>query len=83
VIAGTVNLSAHWLEIDAVAVEAHPYDVFEILAVNPDWPFVPVTDGGGRPVGVVRERRLKEYAYARYGRELIKRCTLSEPKKSS
>lgn len=74
----TPDLTSHWSEIEAVTNEARPHEVFEVLARNPDWPFVPVIDHSGRPVGVVRERRLKGFAYSRFGRELIQRRSLDE-----
>jgi diguanylate cyclase (GGDEF)-like protein len=37
--------------------------------------FFPVVDGNGEPMGIVRERELKEYAYSRYGQDLISNKT--------
>lgn len=74
----TFDWKSYWTEIDAVSHTAHPYAVFEILAQNPDWPFVPIVDENRRPIGVVREYSLKGYAYARFGRELIQRRRLSD-----
>jgi signal transduction histidine kinase/CheY-like chemotaxis protein len=71
-----MRLNERWTEIQAVPVHTDMPTVFDILRHNKTWPFLPVVDGDGRPVGVVREHDLKDYAYSRYGRELISRQRL-------
>jgi signal transduction histidine kinase/ActR/RegA family two-component response regulator len=72
------DLCGAYTEVQAVTQHAHPYEVFERLALHTDWPFVPVVDDRQQPIGVVRERRLKGFAYGRFGRELIRRHALLE-----
>ena len=68
-----MSLSAYWTELESVPVSAEMQEVFEVFARNPVAPFLPVVDHLNFPVGVVHEHDLKEYAYARFGRELVKR----------
>jgi signal transduction histidine kinase/CheY-like chemotaxis protein len=72
-----MNLSDIWTEVESVHIDASMYDVFEVLVKHPEWPFLPVIDSNARVAGVVREYDLKSYAFAQYGRELIKRLPLA------
>ena len=78
-----MKLNERWTEIAAVPSTAAMHDVFDLICQHPDWPFLPVLDAEQRPLGVVREHDLKYYAYARFGRDLIKRRPLSDFLKSS
>jgi signal transduction histidine kinase/ActR/RegA family two-component response regulator len=73
-----IDLSTWWRDIVAVPSDAHPLMVFDLLASRSDWSFLPVVDGCGRPLGVVREQCLRQYAFSRFGRELIQRRPLSD-----
>ena len=67
-----------WTEIESVHVETDVYDVFERFAAGLDLPLLPIVDGHGRPLGIVREQDLKGYAYSRFGHDLVKRHQLAD-----
>jgi GGDEF domain-containing protein len=46
-------------------------EVFARVAQDPDLVIIPVVDETGQPVGVLRERTLRNYAYSAFGKELI------------
>jgi signal transduction histidine kinase/ActR/RegA family two-component response regulator len=73
-----MKLDECWTEIEAVPHTAAMHDVFDRIRNNPSWPFLPVVDAERHPIGVVREYDLKNYAYARFGRELIKNRPLTD-----
>ena len=68
-----MNLSECWTELESVRVDAEVQTVFEVFAHNRIAPFLPIVDAQGVPVGVIREQDIKEFAYSRFGRELVKR----------
>lgn len=68
-----MNLSEYWTELESVRADAEVQTVFEVFAHNRVAPFLPIVDPQGTPVGVIREQDIKEYAYGRFGRELVKR----------
>ena len=70
------HLSEYWTELESVRADAEVQTVFEVFAHNRIAPFLPIVDRHGTPVGVIREQDLKEYAYGRFGRELVKRQPL-------
>jgi signal transduction histidine kinase len=72
-----MNLRDIWTEIEAVPFQTAMHDVFDVLHRNPAWPFLPVVDERRRVLGVVREHDLKGYAFAPFGRDLIKRVPLA------
>lgn len=45
--------------------------VYEAFRKNKDFGFLPVLDGGGRPIGLLREADLKDYIYSPFGKDLI------------
>jgi diguanylate cyclase (GGDEF)-like protein len=45
--------------------------VFEKFRENKGYAFFPIVSSNGEPIGVVRESSFKNYAYSRYGRQLI------------
>lgn len=45
--------------------------VFEKFRKSRNRSFFPVTNGHGEPLGLIRESELKEYAYSRYGKDLL------------
>jgi diguanylate cyclase (GGDEF)-like protein len=49
--------------------------VFETFRKNKFKSFFPVTSGNGEPIGVIREKDLKEYVYSPYGKEILKNKT--------
>ncbi len=57
--------------IAPISVDADMLEVFDRFRADKTATFFPVVDGGGEPLGIVRERDLKEYTYSLYGRELI------------
>lgn len=52
-------------------VDASMETVFERFRRDKNATFFPVIDRTGAPLGLIREQELKEYAFSRYGRDLI------------
>lgn len=73
-----MNMKDIWTEIEAVAITSSMDDVFARFRNHPEWPFLPVVDEEQRVLGVVREYDLKGHAYARFGRDLLKRQPLRD-----
>jgi signal transduction histidine kinase/ActR/RegA family two-component response regulator len=73
-----MNLSECWTELESVPANLEMHKVFDVFARNRGAPFLVIVDLLGKPVGVVREHDLKEYAYGRFGRELVKRQPLDD-----
>jgi len=57
--------------IPAISVDMPLNKVFERVARSPDETFVPVVDQLGQPLGIVRERNMKNFAYSAFGKDLI------------
>lgn len=55
----------------AILVDAPMSELFERFARCPDTAYAPVVDGAGRPLGIVRESDMKNYAYSSFGKDLI------------
>lgn len=45
--------------------------VFERFRKSKNINFFPVINGHGEPLGIIREKELKEYVYSRYGKDLL------------
>lgn len=73
-----MNVAELWTEADPIQIDTDVYDVFEQFGKGIDRPFLPIVDGTGRALGIVRERDLKGYAYSRFGRDLVKRCHVGD-----
>jgi CheY-like chemotaxis protein len=68
------------LSVEAVPLNVPIYDVFEWFCQHRDWPFLPVVDPDGIPVGVLREHDFKVFAYSPFGKSMSSRTTsLSDP----
>ncbi len=48
------------------------YGIFKRFTSKMKYNFIPVIDNNGEPVGVIKEESLKKYAYAPYGKELLR-----------
>ena len=57
--------------LEALRVDTDMTTVFNRLSSDPLHTFLPVVDHGGRPIGIVQERSLKNYVYSAYGKDLI------------
>jgi EAL domain-containing protein (putative c-di-GMP-specific phosphodiesterase class I)/GGDEF domain-containing protein len=57
--------------VPAILVNAPMSEMFDRFARCPDSAYAPVVDGSGRPLGIVRESDMKNYAYSTYGKDLI------------
>ncbi|MBF0335663.1 MAG: diguanylate cyclase [Alphaproteobacteria bacterium] len=57
--------------IEPLPVETGMDVVFQHFRANRDQTFLPVVDGSGAPLGIVRERDLKQFIYSAFGRDLI------------
>ena len=73
-----MNIRDLWTEIEAVPFTASMYEIFDCFRNHREWPVLPVVDEQRRVLGVVREYDLREFAYAQFGRDLIKRQTLQD-----
>jgi EAL domain-containing protein (putative c-di-GMP-specific phosphodiesterase class I)/GGDEF domain-containing protein len=61
-------------QIDSVpplSIDTPMERVFEAFRADTSRSLFPVVDAAGEPVGVVRERELKEFAYSRFGQALM------------
>jgi diguanylate cyclase (GGDEF)-like protein len=58
-----------WLQ--PLALDSPMERVFERFRANKSATFFPVVDQSGQPVGIVREKELKDYTYSPFGKELI------------
>ncbi|MBF0373783.1 MAG: GGDEF domain-containing protein [Alphaproteobacteria bacterium] len=57
--------------IDPLPVDTGMNAVFQHFRANRDQTFLPVVDAVGAPLGIVRERDLKQFIYSAFGRDLI------------
>ncbi|MEE4354890.1 MAG: bifunctional diguanylate cyclase/phosphodiesterase [Desulfococcaceae bacterium] len=57
--------------IDAVENHSDAFQVFEQFKTGNSKGFFPVVNSNGEPLGIVSERSFKEYAYSRYGAQLL------------
>ena len=57
--------------VQPVAVDAAMTVVFDRLAKDVSHTLIPVVDKLGQPLGIVRERNLKNFAYSTFGKDLI------------
>ena len=74
----SVSIEQRIVRIPPIPNDMEIYTAFTFFSKNPAYTFFPVIDKSLRPQGIIRERSLKEYTYAMFGRELIKRRALSE-----
>lgn len=58
-------------QIPAIINDAPIRDMFDRFARDHNTSYVPVVDRAGRPLGIVRESDLKNYAYSAFGKDLI------------
>jgi len=70
------RIDQRWVveQIDAVPamlIDAPIREMFDRFARDRNSSYVPVVDRAGRPLGVVRESDLKNYAYSAFGKDLI------------
>lgn len=57
--------------LEPICIDTDMMQVFERFRSDKSATFFPVVDSNGEPLGIVRERDLKEYTYSLYGKELI------------
>ncbi|CCG41296.1 bifunctional diguanylate cyclase/phosphodiesterase [Magnetospirillum molischianum] len=58
-------------QVPAIINDAPIRDMFERFARDRNTSYIPVVDRVGRPLGIVRESDLKNYAYSAFGKDLI------------
>ena len=68
-----MNIIKCCVEVTAINLNTDMLSVFDRFRELRDIPFLPVVDGHQKPVGVIRETDLKEYAYGRFGHDLVRR----------
>lgn len=57
--------------VPPIPLDASMETVFERFRADKSLTFFPVVDESGEPVGIVREKELKDYTYSLYGKALI------------
>lgn len=62
--------------VDPIGLDCRMEDVFERFRADKSLTFFPVVDEAGEPVGIVREKELKDYTYSLYGKALISNKTI-------
>jgi EAL domain-containing protein (putative c-di-GMP-specific phosphodiesterase class I)/GGDEF domain-containing protein len=62
--------------VDPIGLDCSMEEVFERFRADKSLTFFPVVDRTGEPVGIVREKELKDYTYSLYGKALISNKTL-------
>ncbi len=65
-----------------VLIDTPMTEVFTRVAHNPHQTFIPVVDQLAQPVGVLRERNLRNYAYSAFGKDLIANRSLGRTLRS-
>jgi len=65
--------------VPAIRIDADMREVFSRFARNAEANYIPVVDQSGRPLGILRERDLKNYAYSEFGKDLIANKALRRP----
>ena len=53
-------------------------DVLDSFRANKERTFIPVVNSFGEPLGIIREQTLRDFTLAPFGRDLLKRCPISE-----
>jgi two-component system, NtrC family, sensor kinase len=64
--------------VKPILVSTDMFEVLDMFLSNKDVSFFPVVNPAGEPIGLIREYELKDFTYARFGRDLIKRKRLTE-----
>lgn len=64
--------------IPAIPAQTQRADLLETFRQNDMAEVVPVTDERGHPLGVVRERDIKQFAYSRFGSELLRNRAIGD-----
>lgn len=62
--------------VDPIGLDCRMEEVFERFRADKSLTFFPVVDEAGEPVGIVREKELKDYTYSLYGKALISNKTI-------
>ncbi|MCR6630013.1 MAG: GGDEF domain-containing protein [Magnetospirillum sp.] len=62
--------------VDPIGLDCKMEEVFERFRADKSLTFFPVVDESGEPVGIVREKELKDYTYSLYGKALISNKTI-------
>ncbi|MEW6218740.1 MAG: ATP-binding protein [Thermodesulfobacteriota bacterium] len=68
-----LDLAPYIAAVRPISAAMDMHEVFARFRSDKTSSFFPVVDLTGRPLGIVRELELKDYAYGMFGRELIKR----------
>lgn len=64
--------------IPAIPAQTQRADLLETFRQNDMAEVVPVVDERGRPLGVVRERDIKHFAYSRFGSDLLRNRAIGD-----
>ncbi|HLO76921.1 MAG TPA: bifunctional diguanylate cyclase/phosphodiesterase [Magnetospirillum sp.] len=63
-------------KLEPIGLDCRMEQVFERFRTDKSLTFFPVVDEAGEPVGIVREKELKDYIYSLYGKALISNKTI-------
>lgn len=58
--------------IEPITNDTKIYDIFKRFTSDSKYDCLPVVDNNGEPLGIIREESLKKYAYAPFGKELLR-----------
>lgn len=82
-VAGDQKLIADQITvIDPICQDSRMEEVFERFRADKSVTFFPVVDEAGEPIGIVREKELKDYTYSLYGKALISNKTIGRKLKN-
>lgn len=59
------------VKIEPIGVDSPTIEVFSRFKREKDMNFLPVVSSSNEPIGLIREKNLKEYVYSQYGKELL------------
>ena len=57
--------------IEPIYYDRHIFEIYERFSKDKEAAFFPIINYSKEPIGVIREYALKDYAYSRFGRELL------------
>ena len=66
------RLQEHLQDIPAIQIDTDMIEVMEFFRLNTDHGFFPVVNPKREPMGVITENRIKELAYSKYGKDLLR-----------
>jgi GGDEF domain-containing protein len=68
-----LKLQEHIERLPTLKTDSEIDEVFNLFRDNPQCSFIPILNTLQEPIGIIRERDLKQYVYSPYGREVLKK----------